>query len=467
MLMNCPNILHFLSYFYLFLLIEGKDNVIVSTTFGDIIGYREHGPSKYYTFLGIPYADPPIGPNRFKDSTLKKSWFPKVLNASQSGNPCVQTGYKDEVVGSEDCLYLDIYTPNLPKNKTHFYLLKPVMVFLHGGGFTVGAGNWVNPNKFMDYEVIVVTINYRLGIFGFLSLPDKGIYGNQGLKDQALALKWISRQITVFGGDPSRITLFGQSSGAISAHLHTMSPHSLGLFHNAILQSGTALMIQEIITSKITEISSNHYSNNINCKNLANCLIDLTTLEIMEGVLKHGSNYTFQPVIDNESNSSFLSKSPLELIMSCRLPPIPMIIGITKDEGATTLSSIWKYLAMYDDQWTQIGPKLMFGPNVIINEEIITLTNVIKHFYLGVGKNFKQKLKEAIIQLLSDITVVHRTYKTAKYVSQTNKVYFYVLNEKPRNSLLDLPSLNKDGEDFGVANGDDLNFLFDNIYGYY
>lgn len=148
--------------------------------------------------------------------------------------------YKDQSVhdGVEDCLHLNIY---VPENITGNWPI-PVIAFIYGGAFQVFGLSDSAANHFMDKNVIFVTFNYRLGILGFLSTEDDVVSGNMGLKDQALALKWIKENIEAFGGDPNKITITGISAGGASVHYHYLSPMSAGLFRNGISLSGTALM---------------------------------------------------------------------------------------------------------------------------------------------------------------------------------------------------------------------------------
>lgn len=148
------------------------------------------------------------------------------------GDATIPSGY------SEDCLYLNIHTPQISTPN----LKLPVMAYIHGGGFTYGSGNVesVGPDFLVPRGVILVTINYRLGALGFLSLQTPECPGNNGLKDQNLALRWIQKNISAFGGNPDNVTLFGESAGSVSVHYHLLSKLSRGLFHRAITQSGTA-----------------------------------------------------------------------------------------------------------------------------------------------------------------------------------------------------------------------------------
>ncbi|KAK2587834.1 hypothetical protein KPH14_003932 [Odynerus spinipes] len=191
----------------------------------------------YICFKGIPFAAPPLGKLRFQDpeppapwTGVRDAWSIKVNCALQKDE------YPPfEIIGDEDCLYLNVYTPALSG-------LRPVMVYIHGGGFLSGSGvdTFVKPDYLITKDVVLVTINYRLGFLGFLNLNDEVAPGNQGLKDQVAALKWIQENISNFGGDANNVTILGPSAGAASVHYLTLSPMAKGLFHKAICQSGAS-----------------------------------------------------------------------------------------------------------------------------------------------------------------------------------------------------------------------------------
>lgn len=142
---------------------------------------------------------------------------------------------------SEDCLRLNIYTRELPKEDT--FTRKPVLVYFHPGGFYAVSGqskNFAGPHMLLDEDIVLVTVNYRLGSLGFMSTGTEECYGNMGLKDQVQALKFIQMHISRFGGDPNSVTIMGYSAGAVSVTLHMVSPMSRGLFHKAIVMSGAS-----------------------------------------------------------------------------------------------------------------------------------------------------------------------------------------------------------------------------------
>nr|CAD7197734.1 unnamed protein product [Timema douglasi] len=190
----------------------------------------------YYRFQGIAYAKPPVGELRFKVVPAPQdpdSWN-GTKDALSEGASCPQSGKSQE-----DCLYLNVYSPQLPESTESS--LKPVMVWIHGGGFIKGSGTTkgFGPDYLVDEGIVVVTINYRLGVIGFLSLEGTDVASNVGLKDQAAALRWVKQNIAKFGGDPDNVTIFGQSAGGASVNYQILSPLSAGLFTRAISESGS------------------------------------------------------------------------------------------------------------------------------------------------------------------------------------------------------------------------------------
>ncbi|XP_064471467.1 acetylcholinesterase-like isoform X2 [Ornithodoros turicata] len=231
------------------------------------------GSKAVNAFMGIPYASPPVGPLRFQNSVPAKPWAPDILHATEKPPACVQftpanpipdwvaKGYNQ----SEDCLYLNVWTP-LSNNKNK---LKDVMVWIHGGGLNFGSSS-------MDLydgtilaalgEVVVVSMNYRLGALGFLSLGnDHEAPGNQGLMDQVLALQWVKDNIINFGGNPDRITLFGESAGAWSIGWHILSPIASPLFSRAIIQSGGVYVKYLADSAETAEVKARALADALGC----------------------------------------------------------------------------------------------------------------------------------------------------------------------------------------------------------
>jgi carboxylesterase type B len=199
-----------------------------------------------YQFRGIPYAAPPVGSLRFHKPNPAIPWH-GWLDATNYKSVCMQdrtipvnTGLNRYTM-SEDCLQLNIYVPMSVSNHGNKGG-KPVMVWVHGGAFTIGTSITYDGSFLaLQGDVIVVTVNYRLGFFGFYSTGDSASPGNYGLWDQRQAFQWTKDNIAVFGGDPEKITIFGESAGGFSVSLQALYPSNRGLFRRVIAQSGPAL----------------------------------------------------------------------------------------------------------------------------------------------------------------------------------------------------------------------------------
>ena len=223
------------------------DTQVVSPS-GPIIGFTgQYGDNAY---LGIPFAEPPVGPLRWSAPVTAAPWS-EPLNATQFGNACPQIGSQlggatnpddfGKPIGHEDCLFLDVYTPGQTEE------LLPVMVWIHGGGNTIGQTGFYNGgNLATTHNVIVVNVQYRLGPFGWFlhpaladsKNPENGS-GNYGTLDLIQSLKWVKNNIAAFGGDPDNVTIFGESAGGTNVYSLMLSPLARGLFHKAISQSGS------------------------------------------------------------------------------------------------------------------------------------------------------------------------------------------------------------------------------------
>jgi para-nitrobenzyl esterase len=214
-------------------------------------------------FLGVRYAQPVTGEQRWKPPVpVKPSFIPQ--NATQFGNHCPQPASPFGIASAtEDCLFLNVYAPN------GFDIALPVMVWIHGGALVVGESNDYNASKLVQRGVIVVTINYRLGALGFLADPaltaesPDHISGNYGIEDQQTALAWVRRNIIAFGGDPNRVTMFGESAGGLSTFTNLVSPTAAGLFHRAIVESGAYM--QTLPTLAQAEAAGTAFANAVGC----------------------------------------------------------------------------------------------------------------------------------------------------------------------------------------------------------
>lgn len=285
-------------------------------------------------FLGIPYAAPPVGDLRWQSPKPHASW-PGELDATRTRSWCPQTADfpHPRVVGSEDCLYLNIYTPDPAGTEL------PVMVWVHGGTFIVGSGAPSNgSNLARKGNLIVVTINYRLGALGFLahrsldSSDSRHVSGNYGLMDQQEALRWVRDNIAAFGGDPGKVTIAGQSAGAISAGLQMVSPEAAGLFQRAILESGPFPRVQ---TLKEAEVRGNELATKLGCDKVpdtAGCMRSKTIEQIVSAIPADpmtSGNLVWSPIVDGH----VVPSQPAEAIAAGRINRVSVINGSNRDEG--------------------------------------------------------------------------------------------------------------------------------------
>ena len=219
------------------------DPLAVTTTEGDIKGVTLEGKEGIRVFRGIPYAEPPVGELRFAPTVPAQERSETLQLSEAFGNSCVQIDLAVRApAGNEDCLYLNVYAPESGENL-------PVMVWIHGGAFVFGnGGGEYDPTRLVREDVIVVTLNYRLGLLGFLAHPNlESDGGNFGLMDQQQALRWVKENAAAFGGDPDNVTIFGESAGGHSVMSHIVSPRAEDekLFQRAIVQSGSYAPFQQ------------------------------------------------------------------------------------------------------------------------------------------------------------------------------------------------------------------------------
>ncbi|XP_067638338.1 esterase B1-like [Eurosta solidaginis] len=324
-----------------------NETAVVDTEYGQVKGLKRKTlyDVPYYSFEGIPYAKPPVGELRFKAPEKPEPWK-DVRDCSAMKNKATQLSMIfGTPEGSEDCLYLSVYTKNLNPSKP-----APVMVWIHGGAFVAGEANreWFGPDYFMEKDVILVTVQYRLGAFGFLNLssPELNVPGNAGLKDLILALKWVKNNISNFGGDPNCVTVFGESAGGALTHYLCLTEQTRGLFHRAILMSGTAYGYWANNGTKqyaftLAQLAGYKGENNDKevLEYLKKCKAnDLVTLETKvmsaEKSPPHQLSFPFVPCIEQyDTPQCVLSKSPRDLMKTAWSNTIPIIVGSVSQEG--------------------------------------------------------------------------------------------------------------------------------------
>lgn len=414
---------------------------------------RINYPSSVVAYLGIPYALPPLGHNRFKEPQA----HPPVGNmqALEFRDSCIQhINYKGQHMGipstSEDCLYLNIYTPNAADVSRRF----AVMVYIHGGEFDHGSGNTFPGHMLAaSQEVVVVTFNYRLGALGFLATGDKESPGNYGLLDQAAAIQWVQDFISGFAGDPNKITIFGPGAGAASAGLHLvqqMAKRNLA-FQRVIAQGGSAVADWALDQDPIRMRNmSQLYGEQVGCSSpnswhLMNCLRskgNSSSEFVLAEVKPTVGRLPWGPVLDLHTRAqkdSIVPRSPEEFLTQMPLEEallfqnkVAYMTGVTRDEASyivredKRLKEV-KY-SMSPELFDQYLRKYARQFNYTLNEE--AAINALSFMYMPWSdQNNQSLLIRGYVDMLSDSYFVAPHDKMMKLMLEKGfRVYAYVLN---------------------------------------
>jgi para-nitrobenzyl esterase len=303
----------------------------VSTAEGPVEGVSKDGVTR---FLGIPYAEPPVGPLRWMPPQQTAKWA-TVRQAGKFAPTCAQVTTLGPFAGppnsNEDCLYLNVFTSNV-KSK------RPVLVWIHGGGYYDGASNDYDAAKLVTRgHLVVVTINYRLNLFGFMAHPaidaEGHAFGNYGIMDMQAALKWVQRNIAGFGGDPGNVTVGGQSAGAGASTAIVVSPGSKGLIHHAIFQSGG---YTPFATRATAEDRGKKFATAAGCTkgDVAKCLraLPAAKMEALAGTASAISLLVGGPLLDG----TVIPRQLIDAFRSGEFNQVPILFGTTADEGNFT-----------------------------------------------------------------------------------------------------------------------------------
>jgi para-nitrobenzyl esterase len=327
-----------LALFLMFPLISfaASNPLQVKTGNGTVEG-KQAGPVR--AFLGIPFAAPPVGDLRWKPPMPAATWK-GVRKATEFGSRCLQNNVFGDMVfrdaaASEDCLTLNVWTPTRDAKEK-----LPVMVWIYGGGFAAGGSSEARQDGTVlaQQNVVVVSMNYRLGIFGFFVHPElakespHGAAGNYGLMDQRAALQWVQENIGAFGGDAGNVTIFGESAGSFSVSAQMASPISKGLFQKAIGESGSAFPGSALKFGAMSERAEKD-------SKLASSVLGVSTLaelravnadKLLTSFFKPGGGFDFPPDIDGY----FLPQSLKDIFAAGKQNDVPMIAGWNHDEGS-------------------------------------------------------------------------------------------------------------------------------------
>ncbi|CAL7951554.1 unnamed protein product [Xylocopa violacea] len=424
---------------------------------------------KFLGFSGIPYAEPPIGSLRFKSPVPKKKWS-STLEAVKDGKECIQL-QQGNVRGSEDCLYLNVYTPKLnPKS------LLPVIVYIHGGWYLEGNASIVTtgPQYLLDSDIVFVTFNYRLGIFGFLSSGDSEAPGNFALKDQVLVLEWVQENIRNFGGDPKEVTIYGEGAGADSVGLLTLSEKSKHLFKRYSTHSGNALKPHAFTSdssyyNKAKEVAGKFGCSTSNSKSMIECLrgIDASKLVKVTSVfneIERALNIEWRATKEPSGKDAILTDSPANLMQKNKLKDCPALTGTVKDMGAQFALALYKNQELFkklknDHKYGIESMLKLYEP--LRGKDLTELTKKIYHYYLNLTvPDGKDPDLYRYMLFVGDLFFLYPQVVFSKYLQKKTKSPVYVASLDYRGALSYAIPLDEVLGDDIVSLGDDSFYMF-------
>lgn len=419
---------------------------IVNTQYGPVAGSMNEA---VFEFLGIPFASPPVGELRWQPPVPPESWS-EVLPAQDYGPKCAQKSFTQGdttsiIEGSEDCLYLNIWTPDTVAANL------PVMVFIHGGGnqqgsasdFTLGTEIYNGKNLSQRGNVVVVTIQYRLGPLGFLVHPgleaesSQNTSGNYAVMDQLLALEWVQNNISQFGGDASKVMIFGESAGGVNVGNLMTTPFAAGLFSRACIQSASPnLQEYEMAKTNGMDFADGFINSGTDAEKVTylrsldpEMLIANLESPVSGGVVQS----KWKPVLDHY----IFTDTPINIFQSGNFNKVPLIIGSNADE-----MSLSAPLTVFP-----------FTVDILINLYIPLELRPLAHELYPSGTT-NAEARDAYVQLLTDGQFTVNARRTARCVSQNQEaaVYRYFFTHTHAGFL----------GDFGAYHGIDLFYGFNN-----
>ncbi|KAJ8919908.1 hypothetical protein NQ315_006437 [Exocentrus adspersus] len=411
------------------------EDILVTIPNGQVQGRKEVSArnATFYAFQQIPYAKPPVGKLRFQPPEPVDDWE-GVLDGTVSNKICYQLTNKPEAVPTEDCLYVNVYTPVEPDSNASL----PVIFYIHGGGFVSGDALFTTRGAALLHGIQRRSSHRELQ--SFLSTGDTVIPGNYGLKDQVLGLKWVRDNVQYFGGDPDKVTIFGGSAGGASVTFHMLSKQSEGLFRGAISSSGSALCpwayqrhYKDIVYKTAAAIDDSITSNTTS-EELLELLqqaepeqIALATAIFQESVghTQIVQGFWFTPVVEPEHDGAFLTQRMYNAVATGGVNQVPIIMGLMSEEQLSKA----QYVDVFQEELTELESDI----GLLVNEDM--------HIE---SSEDKAKAGEAIRGIYTNGSFLHDLAAAVKYFSDTsfsraiihharlqtnfNDVFFYIFS---------------------------------------
>ncbi|XP_072398062.1 venom carboxylesterase-6-like [Diabrotica undecimpunctata] len=459
-------LLFYLTFVFVLVVVICKDSPppTVTLPLGVVEGYvkKTVNGKEFNAFEGIPYASPPVGDLRFEKPVPVKPWT--GIWKAKTIFRCIQYDHmtpegQDMVSGDEDCLYVNIYTPKKQSSKK-----LNVLFYIHGGAFMFNHGGMFGPEIIMDRDVIYITINYRLGPLGFLSTEDNVVPGNNGMRDQILALKWMKDNIEYFGGNPDSITLMGMSAGGASVHTHFITPHSKGLFARGVSQSGCVLnpwVLMEEPLNHAKKVASLVGCPTESNEEMVNCLKTKPAKQIVNTV-KQFQPWLYNPfspfglVVDSWAEDPVFPEHPFLLLQKGLVQDLPWMISYTSSEGLYPASDFYfdEYTDYLDKRWDSIMPYILHYHESVPKYQMDKVSQKIRNEYLKKTPVSRRDFAK-FVKILSDRLFIKDIETAARLQSEATKspVYSYYFNYRGAHSKSELRT--HSNVDIGVSHADD------------
>ncbi|MFH4983107.1 hypothetical protein AB6A40_009816 [Gnathostoma spinigerum] len=405
-----------------------------------------------FEFLGVPYAEPPVSQRRFKPPQqlvelpgdqpyLALNYAPSCAQDVEDSPGSYTVNDPYQFVVDEDCLYLNIFTPSV---SSAALLIYPVIVFFHGGNFQTGSANEWPGHVLASRGIVVVTVNYRLGPFGFMSLGDSET-GNYGFLDQRLALQFVQQHIAAFGGDPQAVTIVGHDAGAVSAGLHMFSPFSKNLFRAVAAMSGADVSYHSTIGKPALSFNNTmKLGRYLGCVRLTaeevwNCIHTKSTSDILTATKTipiEYNRYLFMPTVDGKQ----LPANPYWILNAVPLgeaniaSPVPYLTGLNMQDGSEviledrTLGEFNDFLLIDQKYIEGFVLEYAFRHNYTMNREAIVEAIISRYTYYP-DPSKTEKIRDKFIQLVTDAYYTAPISLSARLHSASgSRVFMYVNN---------------------------------------
>ena len=449
--------------------------VEVSTNYGTLKGLTVPFPNAtgafkaVDVFLGVPFAAPPVGKRRFQAPEAPSPWKPNVYDATKFKSPCLQGSSMTAIFKAvnpafsgynEDCLFLDIYAPSVKPAQVF-----PVMVYIHGGAYLFGGSSAFSSHLLALQGVVVVVIQYRLNLFGFMTSGDSNAPGNYGMLDQIQALTWVKENIHAFGGNPSRVTIFGESAGATSVSLLILSPLATGLFQQAIAESGVDFSPFAVSTKSDGANFAKAVATEVGCsvedtRDMVECMRDKRASELLNATIALNpmsiKGIILAPVVDN----NFLPDTPKTLRKEGKFAKVKFMISFNRDDGSTSLPFVLAPLGVnvskgVESKQFQAFMKWFASAMHRDTKSAALIADAMEFQYTPWPETADPSaLRQQLVNLFTDLTYSAPSHAVAAIHSHFAPVYMYEFNRRPNGisspEWMGVRHADNVGYDFGI-----------------